>query len=260
MERITSRNNQLIKDIKKLQTSAQERAARALFVLEGARLCFDVLHSVMQPVTVLITEACGAKYPVQTQALIDRSDAAYQITEEVASKLSDTGTAQGVFAVCRMPQSVFPTGDRLLVLDRVQDPANVGTIIRTAEAFGIDGIITGGCCDVYNPKVLRATMGGVLRLTPYDTDNLPALLQKLQATHRLYATVPDRTARRITETDFSVPCACIIGNEANGISKEILSMADERITICMAGNAESLNAGVAASVTMWEMVRNGYAL
>lgn len=256
MERITSRNNQLIKDIKKLQTSAQERAARSLFVLEGARLCFDVLHSVLQPVTVLVTEACFGKYLEQAQALCERSEAAYQITEEVAAKLSDTGTSQGIFVVCRRPQSVLPAGKRLLVLDRVQDPANVGTIIRTAEAFGMDGIITAGCCDVYNPKVLRATMGGVLRLTPYDTDNLPALLQTLRVTHRIYATVPDRTARSITNADFSAPCACIIGNEANGISAEILVLADERITIRMDGNAESLNAGVAAAVTMWEMVRN----
>lgn len=256
MERITSRNNQLIKDIKKLQTSAQERAARSLFVLEGARLCFDVLRSVLQPVTVLITESCFDRYREQAQALAERSEAAYLITDEVAAKLSDTGTAQGIFSVCRRPQSVLPTGQRLLVLDRVQDPANVGTIIRTAEAFGLDGMITAGCCDVYNPKVLRATMGGVLRLTPYDTDNLPAVLQTLRTTHRVYATVPDRAARSITEADFSGACACIIGNEANGISAEILALADERITIPMDGHAESLNAGIAAAVTMWEMVRN----
>lgn len=246
----------MVKDIKKLMTSSAERSRRSLFVLEGSRLCFDVLHSAFRPVTVMVTEACATRYPEQTAALCERSEASYEISDEVSQKLSDTGTSQGIFAVCRMPRSEKPAGRRLLVLDRVQDPANVGAIIRTAEALGIDGIITAGCCDVYNPKVLRATMGGVLRLTPYDTDDLPAFLQALKATHRLYATVPDSAADSITAADFSVPCACIIGNEANGISAEIAALSDSRITIRMQGNAESLNAGVAAAITMWEMMRD----
>ena len=255
MERITSRNNQMIKDTKKLMTSASERTACKLFVLEGARLCFDVLNSVFQPVTVLVTDECRERYPEQTAELIARSGKAYVISRDVAEKLSDTGTPQGIFTVCRMPSVVCPTGDRLLALDRVQDPANVGTVIRTAEALGIDGIITYGCCDVYNPKVLRATMGGVLRMTPYNTDNLITLLQELKATHRIFATVPDASAGDITTADFSSPCVCIIGNEANGIEKTVMEAADECVTIRMQGNAESLNAGVAAAITMWEMVR-----
>ncbi|MBQ9229118.1 MAG: RNA methyltransferase [Eubacterium sp.] len=255
MERITSRNNSIVKDTKRLMASSSERAKQALFVLEGARLCFDVLNSVYEPAYVMMTQEAYDRYGDTAKALIQRSERAYLISREVADKLGDTGSTQGIFAVCHQPAPAVPTGGRLLVLDRLQDPANVGTVLRTAEALGIDGIITYRCCDVYNPKVLRATMGGVLRMTPYDAEDLTALLQQLKKTHRLVATVPDAAACSITEADLSVPCACVIGNEANGVSEAVLALADERVTIPMQGKAESLNAGAAAAIAMWEMVR-----
>jgi len=255
MERITSRNNQIVKDTKKLLTSSRARSEQGRFVLEGARLCFDVLHSVYHPLLLLMTEKVYNRYPSEAEALAQRSDAAYLITEEVAGKLGATESTQGIFAVCEKQKPEAAYGKRLLLLDRVQDPGNMGTIIRTAEALGLDGILTYGCCDVYNPKVLRAAMGSVLRMLPQETENAEELLKTLKQTHTVYATVPDETAMSIEQADFSVPCVCIIGNEANGVSESLQTLADARITIRMDGNAESLNAGVAAAITMWEMVR-----
>ncbi len=256
MEIITAKTNEMIKDTKKLMTSASHRAARGLFVLEGARLCFDVLHSVYTPEVLLLTEHVQAKYPDEVQALLARSARAFLISEDVAAKLADTKTAQGIFAVCRMPQPCEEYGARVIALDTVQDPANMGAVIRSAEALGMDTVLTAHGCDIYNPKVLRASMGGVLRQRIVTTEDLPATLQKLSATHRIYATVPDSAAVPIHTVDFSVPSVCIIGNEANGVSEAVKQAAHALITIPMNGRAESLNAAAAAAITMWEMVKD----
>ena len=256
MERITSKSNKIVKDTKKLITSSKARKSSALFVLEGARLCFDVLNSVYKVKWVLITDKAYEKYADKAQALMVSAETTYLISSEVAEKLSDTENTQGIFAVCEiMKGDTAPSGSKLIALDNVQDPANLGTIIRTAEALGIDGIIAYNCCDIYNPKTLRASMGGVLRMGVMSTDNLEETLCDLQNRYRLYATVPDSGAENITDIDFTVPSICVIGNEANGVEENIKAISDSLITIPMLGRAESLNAGVAAAITMWEMLR-----
>ena len=256
MERITSKNNNIVKDTKKLITSSSARQQHCLFVLEGARLCFDVLNSVYTVKYLLVTEKAAAKYPKEVEALGERSECAYLITDEIADKLSDTSNTQGIFAVCKMQQSEFETGSRVVALDNVQDPSNVGAIIRTAEALGIGSLILYNCCDIYNPKTLRASMGSVLRTDITITKNLELFLSEIKERYRIYSTVPSDDADVITGIDFSVPTVCVIGNEANGVEESIKALSDGLITIPMPGRAESLNASVAASITMWEMVRN----
>ena len=256
MEKITSKNNDIIKDTKKLISSPKARAQSGAFVLEGARLCFDVLNSVYKVKTVFITEKLFEKYPLETASLFDRADNSYLISEEVAEKLSDTENPQGIFAVCEIPEkSNQPLGEKVLALDNVQDPANVGAIIRTAEALGISSIIAYNCCDIYNPKVLRASMGSVLRENIVICNNLEDYLKKLSAEYMIYSSVPSSKAQVITKTDFSKPSVCVIGNEANGVEENIKAVSHKLITIPMLGNAESLNASVAASIIMWEMLR-----
>ena len=255
MERITSKSNRLIKDTKRLITSSKERREKRLFVLEGARLCFDVLNCVYALESVFVTEGALNKYNDEINLLCDRAENTYLITDEVAERLSDTESTQGIFAVCKMPEAdSLLTGEKLIALDNVQDPANVGAIVRTAEALGIDGIITYNCCDLYNPKVLRASMGGVLRVKAYDVESLEDLLKNLNG-YRIYSTVPDSTALDITKTDFSSKTVCVIGNEANGVEENIKRLSDALVTIPMRGRAESLNAGAAAAIVMWEMLR-----
>lgn len=146
-------------------------------------------------------------------------------------------------------------GNKIIALDNVQDPSNVGAIIRTAEALGIDCIIAYKCCDIFNSKALRASMGSILRMNVVDIDNLVDTLSSLKEKYRIYSTVPDSTAVNITTLDFSKPSICVIGNEANGVEDNIKNISHSLVTIPMRGRAESLNASVAASLTMWEMLR-----
>lgn len=256
MEQITSRNNTIIKDTKKLFTSSKSRKENGLFPLEGARLCFDVLNSFYAIDTVLVTESLYNRYTSEVDELVKKADKSYFITEEISNKLSDTPNPQGIFVLCKM-QNVSNdfTSGKIIALDNVQDPSNVGAIIRTAEALGIDGIITYNCCDIYNPKTLRASMGSMLRMNIIATNDLKATLQDMKNDgFNVYSTVPVSTAKSIKDMSFD-NTVCVIGNEANGVEEEIKSISDCLITIPMLGRAESLNASVAASITMWEMMR-----
>lgn len=144
----------------------------------------------------------------------------------------------------------------ILFLDGIQDPGNMGTIIRSADAFNIDGIILGdGSVDPYNSKVVRATMGSIFRVPLYVCDNSIGSLESLKNKgFNILATSLD--GMNIYDGDFNNKFICVIGNEANGVSPRILDMADRRIKIPMPGNAESLNAGVAASIIMYESMRS----
>ncbi|MBE6720251.1 MAG: RNA methyltransferase [Ruminococcaceae bacterium] len=258
MQIISGKTNKLVKDTKKLINSASARREQGLFVLEGARLCFDVLNSVYKVRQLFVTEKVMQKYPDEVESLCNISGSAYIITEEVSSKLSDTESPQGIFAVCEMQNSKRPLGKRVLALDNLQDPGNVGSVIRTAEALGIDSLIIYGGCDIYNPKVLRASMGSVLRMNIIQTDSLCDTLNALRSEYYcIVVTVPKQSARSISAVDFIAKTVCVIGNEANGVSKEVIDLADFTVTIPMKGRAESLNASVAASITMWEMMRSG---
>lgn len=259
MEKITGKNNDLIKSVKKLLSSSKERRVNNSFVLEGARLVFDALHSLCRVKCFLVTEGAYAKYRTQCDEIIKLAEKSYLISDEISAKLSETENAQGVFAVFEMEEKPidFKSNRKYIALDNVQDPGNLGTILRTAEALGIDGIIIGGGCDLYNPKVLRATMGAVFRVNTLRCSSAADVLSDLKEQgFKIYATSPDSSAKPITDVDFSKGCICVIGNEANGISESVAALADDLITIKMLGRAESLNASVAASITMWEMLRN----
>lgn len=259
MEKITGKNNDLVKNIKKLLTSSKERKAQGLFVLEGARLVFDVLNSFYEVKYFAATEHSLEKYKSQCDEMIRKSERAFVISEDIAEKLGDTQNSQGIFAVCKM-RNENPTDvnsiSKQIALDNVQDPSNLGAIVRTAEAIGIHRVVVGGGCDIYNPKALRASMGSMLRVNLLRCDNLADFLKEQKENGvSVYGTSPDKNALPITDADFSGQCICVIGNEANGISDSVKDICSSLITIRMLGNAESLNASVAAAITMWEMLR-----
>ena len=140
-------------------------------------------------------------------------------------------------------------------MDNVQDPNNLGAILRSAEAFGVSGVImSDDCCDVFNPKVVRGSMGAVFRLPVLITDSLGAWFSAHPQINT-YAAVVDDSAQRVTDISFQAPCAVVVGNEGNGIRPETLGACKSKITIPMNGKAESLNASVAAAILIWEMVR-----
>ena len=143
-------------------------------------------------------------------------------------------------------------------LEDIQDPSNLGTVLRTAEALGMGGVIlTQGCCDVYSPKVLRGSMGAVFRLPMALVETMPPAVKALeQKGFVTMAAVPDRKAEPITQVLFSSPSIVLVGNEGNGLTEACIQACTQSVTIPMEGRAESLNAATAASILIWEMVRS----
>ncbi len=150
---------------------------------------------------------------------------------------------------------VRDTDGKFIALENIQDPANLGAVCRTAEALGIKGAILYSCCDRYSPKSQRAAMGSLLRLPIFESSDLCADIEYLRSKGmKVYATSPDSSSAKITEISMDGGVVCVIGNEGNGVSEEVFSLC-EKVTIPMKGNAESLNASMAAAITMWEMMR-----
>lgn len=255
---LQSRANAKIKEYCRLTASAKYRREQGLFTLEGLRLCADAAQSGYSLQTLFLTEQAQNKDDERLSVLFKSAQQIFTVSEEVAEKMSDTVCPQGVFAVLQMPPEApisVCKGGKYVLLDQVQNPQNLGAIARTAEAFGADGLLVGGGCDRYNPKALRASMGSLLRLPVYETADLAATVTEIGKTVPTFATVPDSTAQSICAQDFSGGAAVIIGNEGNGICAAVLAAAQNRITVPMRGNAESLNAAAAATVTIWEMMK-----
>lgn len=255
---ITAKNNPKIKEIKALLTSSKDRKTNGLFVLEGVRLCCDAVKSGCEITSVFCTETCAEKYADSINELKKACSDFYFVSEDVLKSISDTVTPQGVVCAVKVCSNNFEyeRGRRYIALDTIQNPDNLGAISRTAEAFGIDGMVIYGGCDIYNPKALRASMGALFRLPVKVCKNLEDEIALCKSVGIMsFATVPDRDAEDITKTDFGKGALCIIGNEGNGVSKEIIDACDKKITIKMQGRAESLNAAAAASITMWELVK-----
>lgn len=261
MLKLTSRNNEKIKAAVKLRTDASERRKTGRFFLEGLRLCCDAAINGIAAESVFVTDNALNNHRSELEPLIDCGEEVFLITEDIALKLSDTKNPQGVFCVCKTIDKNCNIGKIkyngfYIAAENVQTPGNLGAVARTAEALGLDGIIVSGGCDVYNPKALRAAMGSLLRISVFDTDNLAHFLEDCKRNGmKTYAAVPDASALPVTSMDKSHGVVCVVGNEGNGLSKEIINACSDKITIPMLGRAESLNAAAAACIVMWEMMR-----
>lgn len=261
MELITSRNNDKIKYAVKLTESGRFRRENGEFSLEGARLCSDAAESGVEIAVLFVTEEALSKYDTYVKKILAVAKNAYTVSKDVSSKLSDTKNPQGVFCICKMLDKNANIGKikyngKYIVLEDVSNPSNLGAVCRTAEALGLDGVIVGGGCDVYNPKALRASMGSLFRLTVLAFDSLSEQINILKENGmKIYSAVPDSDALPVTRADMSDGVVFVIGNEGNGISEEIKAASTALVTIPMKGRAESFNASVAASIVMWEMMR-----
>lgn len=265
MESITSRDNRLIKEGRRLLADAKYRRQTGLFLLEGARLCADAARSGVAIRTVLVTARAREGYGEQLQAIRRGSgaEAAYvEISEEISRHLGDTASPQGIFCICKTldNRAALDTINRMgryIALEDMQDPANLGTVVRTAEALGADGLLlSSGCCDLYNPKVLRGSMGGVFRLPFFLPADFRETISRLGAGGMAcWACVVDGAADPLPGTALGAGCLCVIGNEGNGLTPQTVQACTGRLTIRMPGRAESLNASTAAALVMWEMVR-----
>lgn len=250
MERITSRANPLCAHIRKLNTSRGYRREQREFVCEGPKLLEEALRWGAEVTTVVAGEGRDYAAPSGVRQVA--------VPADLLKSLSDTETPQGVLFLCRMPELAPPdklSGERYLVLDGVQDPGNVGTVWRTADAFGADGLILlKGCADPYGPKTVRATMGACFRLPVFEAE-LAALADKLGSGGiPLYATALREDTEDLREQELR-RCAVVIGSEGRGVSEETLARCQKTLKIPMRDRCESLNAAVAASVVLWEMAR-----
>jgi len=260
---ITSRKNENIQDTVKLISSAEYRHEQRIFVAEGARLCRDAAISNMTLQKVFYTEQAEEKYPDYLRDILNAAGQAYLIESHVAEALASTKNPQGIFCVCEMRSNTadFPgitKSGHYIALESIQDPANLGAVLRTAEALGITGaVLAGNCCDVYSPKVLRASMGAVFRLPFTIAPSMEQAVRQLNAIgFSTYAAVPATNAERITNISFSKPSVIVVGNEGNGLTQEAINACFAKVTIPMLGRAESLNAASSAAILMWEMMRS----
>lgn len=257
---ITSKDNPVVKLYQRLSSSKKDRLEYGLFVLEGLRIVEDAVREDSGISHLILTKtACDKFGDILFQA--DLRDAkTVVISNELGNKISQTNQTQGVFAICRIPVSrkvVLRENGKYIVLFGLQDPGNAGMIIRTADALGMDGIIMSGSCDLYSPKVIRSTMGSVFRTNIYIENNKDALFD-LFSEHNIVtcASVIDKNADIITECGFPGGQAVLIGNEGNGLPREISERCTRRITIPMCGSINSLNAAMAAGIIMWELAKS----
>ncbi|MEG2118793.1 MAG: RNA methyltransferase [Pseudoflavonifractor sp.] len=252
MELITSRQNALVARIRKLGTDRSYRRETGLFLCEGVKLVGEALKWGAAIETLVCAE--GTILP---EGLADTVRVA-AVPAELLKTLSTVETPQGLLAVCQAKTLAPPpalAGRHYLVLDGVQDPGNVGTIWRTADAFGADGIfLVNACADPYSPKTVRGTMGAAFRLPVWEI-GLTALKLLLDAAEiALYATALRDDTVDLREVKWD-KAAVIIGSEGRGASPEALSLCAKTIKIPMRDRCESLNAAVAASVVLWEMAQ-----
>ncbi len=261
MIEISSQNNPLIKEIKTLYRK-KGRVKNKAFIIEGIKMIEEAIDNSYPVKNIIYTDQLfktkdGEKFFEKIKEL----DNTIYVPNNIFKEISDTENPQGVLGIAKFEYENL--GEKykkerlfLLFLDEVQDPGNMGTIIRTADAFNADGIIiTEGCVDPYNPKVVRATMGSIFRVPIYYTSDGIQDLKKIKAMDiQLYSTSLEGSIPTY-EADFSKGFVLIIGNESKGVRKEIFSLSDKLIKIPMPGKAESLNAGVAASIIMYEVMK-----
>ena len=256
-EQITSRDNPNIRLFRRLSASRKDRRETGLFAAEGLRLCREAMAAEVGLETLLYTGEAESKWGGEIARLRASAKETLCIAEPLAEYISDTRTPQGVFCICRIPRersvSFVPAG-RYLLLDGLQDPGNLGTIVRSAEAFGVTALVLAGCPDLFSPKVLRSTMGSAFRLPVYRTADLPGLVRQMSAAGlRTYAAALDPDAAIPQELPREKGMAVVIGNEGNGVSQAVMEACGAKVYIPMAPSIESLNAAAAAAVLMWEM-------
>lgn len=271
-EMITSTSNSKVKRLVALSSKAKARREEKVFIVEGIRMFVEApLEWILE---VYVSESFLNKNEISQngEACSDKADKALVerlnhrgfeiVSDEVFSKISDTMTPQGILCVLRQPEysmeNILNASDKALfvLLEDIQDPGNLGTILRAGEGAGISGVImTKNTADIFNPKVIRSTMGSIYRVPFVITDNLHKSIKLLQENDTIvYAAHLDESVD-YDVADYKKPTAFLIGNEGNGLKRETADLASQYIKIPMLGQVESLNAAVATTILMYEAAR-----
>lgn len=252
---ITSTNNQAVKNIIALQKKARLRREQKVFLVEGPKMVSEIPEGFLKELYV------SEEFEVNGQYADLLKNCRYElVSSRVFQEMSDTQTPQGILAAVRQPDNTLEDilkqePAQLLLLEDIQDPGNLGTMLRAGEGAGITGVVMSrGCVDIYNPKVIRSTMGSVYRVPFVYTDDFHGTIREIKKSCRVYA-AHLKGECFYDEGDYTGNTAMIIGNEAKGIQEETAALADTLIRIPMEGRVESLNAAVAASILMYEVYR-----
>lgn len=251
---ITSLSNPQMKHIAMLQKKSKYRSEHGQFVAEGIRMVMET----PEPLLVKIYMSEDFVPEVSIKKWLENK-CPQILSSKVFRELSQTQTPQGIMAVVKMRQENIDkllSGNSFLLLEAIQDPGNLGTILRTAEGAGMDGVfLSRTCVDIYNPKVVRSTMGSLYRVPFAYADDFHGLIRQMKERGIHIFAAHLKGSDNYYEADLSGPCAFMIGNEGNGLTYETASLASEYIRIPMDGKLESLNAAMAAGILMYEMRR-----
>ena len=239
--RITARKNPLLQQVRKLLSSRKEREASGLFVADGTKLLTQAVRYWPGLDTVILSDGVQAQVPEHVRLI--------RVPEDVMASISPMQTPQGALFLCRLPEkTAFQPKPGMLLLDGIQDPGNLGTILRTADALDVPVALLEGCADPYSHKTVRASMGAVFR-SPVVTTTWQEVRQ---SGIPVAVTALSDAAVDIRQADLK-SMAVVIGSEGQGVRQEILDAADAQLIIPMNSRCESLNAAIAASIVMWQM-------
>lgn len=258
MNIISSKDNELVKNIKKLKEK-KYRDINKEFIVEGIKLVKEAIEEKADIQKIVICDNClnAGVIPKQLMYEIAKFDCVY-VTENVFNIISDVNTPQGILAIIKISSTqaeIDYSQDIIVALDDIQDPGNLGTILRTVDSVGLNQIIVSkGTADIYNPKVVRSTMGAIFRVKIIECEDLESTLKEIQKNNFELIITSLQTKNSIYDVDYSKK-AIVIGNEANGVKKSIQNIADIKVKIPMLGKTESLNASVATGVVLYEYVR-----
>ncbi len=255
---ITSLHNPRIQAVRKLQSQGKTRREQGAFIIEGVRLAEEALQRNWASHLVLYTDELDQRGKQVVGGFINRGVPAEEVSNSVMSSISETDTPQGLLAVLELSRlSLPPEPGFVLILDGLRDPGNLGAILRSAAAAGVEAVLLAqGCADAWSPKVVRAAMGAHFHL-PIHSLTWPAI-ESIVRRHEKPMTVylADVSGGLVyTQADFCKPLALIIGGEAAGAGSTAASLAEARVHIPMPGGSESLNAAIAASLLVFEVVR-----
>lgn len=258
MQIITSKDNENIKSIKKLKEK-KYREQKNCYIVEGIKIVTEAINEKSKIQKLVICEELLNKNSINKSFLSEiKNYACLYVSESVFKNISDVSNPQGVLAIIEKnnnKNNIDYNQDFIVILDDVQDPGNIGTILRTVDSVGITQIImSSNCGDVYNPKVVRSTMGAIFRVKVIRTDSIVNTIEEIQNNKFKVIATDLNTNKDIYSIDYK-KTAIVIGNEANGVSKEVLDKVDEKIMIPMLGKTESLNASVATGIILYEYVR-----
>lgn len=262
---ITSTSNQQMKYLSLLLKKSKERKENKVFVVEGTKMVAEAPRQWLRNIYVSETyEKNPENRPLLATFSKEASEYGFvmeTVSDSVFKSVSDTQTPQGIMAIVSMPEyslKQLVDGDKthLLILESIQDPGNLGTMVRTGEGAGITGVIMNKTTvDLFNPKTIRSTMGSIYRVPFFVTEDLGQTLEALKAQGVALYAAHLKGQHSYDEEDYSKACGFLIGNEGNGLSDDIANQADCYIKIPMEGQVESLNAAISATLLMYEANR-----